>query len=299
IENLESSETTTCPTCYQKVNPSILQEAKKSFIINKKEQEEIFNEATSDLENLTSTQNSLFKKKEELTNDLETVEQARKEIEKFQQEIKENRKTLSSLPETEDIESYAVKIDNIAEQITNNEFEKRKREEIVADSQESVFNTEELEFQEKFLDLVEKKIREYKTEVLKQKLDEVKDIIKEKWSQLMGREIWSIDFDKNFIPIIKYKGPEQTIEQSLRGLSGSEKVMMSIILRSALMEKLMKTKTLVLDDPAIFFDPTNLERAAEFYRELIEQKHLDQIILTTFDEDFKNKLQPTTVIELE
>jgi len=166
---------------------------------------------------------------------------------------------------------------------------------ILKKSEEEGIDIQQLEFQEKFINLIESKVKEYKREVLEQRLNEVKSIIKDKWSEIWKKDIWSIDFDKDFIPILKFKGNEQT----LRGLSGSEKIMLSVIIRAALLEKIMDVKTLILDDPSIFLDTHNLQSAASFYQELIKQNHLSQIILTSFDEEFKNYLKADNVINLE
>ncbi|MCE7747106.1 MAG: hypothetical protein GPJ51_01825, partial [Candidatus Heimdallarchaeota archaeon] len=165
----------------------------------------------------------------------------------------------------------------------------------IKDSKEEGLNFEELEFQEKFIHLIEKKVKEHQEEVLTSKLNEVKDVIKEKWSEVMNRDIWSIEFDKNFIPSISYKDKTLT----LRGLSGSEKIMLSVIMRAALMDKIMSRKTLILDDPSIFLDSDNIVKAAHFYQELIKTKQLSQIILTTFDERFMKELDTENVIRLD
>ncbi|MHA1401544.1 MAG: hypothetical protein ACTSQE_14435, partial [Candidatus Heimdallarchaeaceae archaeon] len=289
----------TCPTCYQKVNPDILKEAKSTFISKKEEQTAIINRTKEQITNLQDEQNKNKSRLSELNKDYKKIQRAQEGIGDLQNKINELQSSLSQLPETDSIEVYEEQIRTLDTKIMEERVEKRELEKLLEESEEEKINIDELEFQEKFLQLVEKKIEEYKKEVLEKKLNEVKDIIKDKWAQIWSKDIWSIDFDKNFVPTISYKEKDQTIHQTLRGLSGSEKIMLSVIMRAALLEKLMGTKTLILDDPSIFLDTENIKRAATFYRELIDQNHIDQIILTTFNKDFMDYLQPDQVIELD
>ena len=284
IKSFKSSGTTTCPTCYQKVDPLILQEAMESF-----------SKKVTKLENALSQLNYSI---DTVNEEIFELKNAKARISDVQEEMNEISENLNSLPHTEDIQYYSKQIQELEQKISETNVEIGTIEKKLSSSkQEGVF-IDELEFQEKFIELVENKIAEYKDELLERKLDEIKSVIKEKWSEIWDKEIWSIEFDENLIPTISFKFKGTTIQQNLRSFSASEKILLSVILRAALIDKFLSVKTMILDDPSIFLDQESVKIAARFYRELIDKKSVEQIIMTTFDESFKELLKPEKVINL-
>ncbi|MHA1317836.1 MAG: ATP-binding protein [Candidatus Heimdallarchaeaceae archaeon] len=299
INSFKSSGTTTCPTCYQKVDPMILQEAIEGFSKKVKDLENALFQLNSSINEINEEKRIISQKIREIKEDLFDLENAKKGISFIQQEINEINNYLNSLPHTENIENYSMQIEDLEDEISNINVEIRTVEKKLSSSKQEGIMIDELEFQEKFIELVENKLSEYKDELLERKLNEIKGVIKEKWAEIWDKEIWSIEFDDNLVPTISFKYKGTTIQQNLRSFSASEKILLSVILRAALIDKLLSVKTMILDDPSIFLDQESVKIAARFYRELIDNKHVDQIIMTTFDESFKELLKPEKVINLE
>ncbi|UJG43078.1 MAG: AAA family ATPase [Candidatus Heimdallarchaeum endolithica] len=299
IKSFKSSGTTTCPTCYQKVDPLILQEAMESFSKKVTKLENALSQLNYSIDTVNEEKRNISQKIKEIKEDLFELKNAKARISDVQEEMNEISENLNSLPHTEDIQYYSKQIQELEQKISETNVEIGTIEKKLSSSkQEGVF-IDELEFQEKFIELVENKIAEYKDELLERKLDEIKSVIKEKWSEIWDKEIWSIEFDENLIPTISFKFKGTTIQQNLRSFSASEKILLSVILRAALIDKFLSVKTMILDDPSIFLDQESVKIAARFYRELIDKKSVEQIIMTTFDESFKELLKPEKVINLE
>ncbi|MHA1865149.1 MAG: ATP-binding protein [Candidatus Heimdallarchaeaceae archaeon] len=298
IKSFKSSGNTTCPTCYQKVDPLILQEAMESFSKKVTKLENALSQLNYSIDTVNEEKRSISQKIKEIKEDLFELKNAKARISDVQEEMNEISENLNSLPHTEDIQYYSKQIQELEQKISETNVEIGTIEKKLSSSkQEGVF-IDELEFQEKFIELVENKIAEYKDELLERKLDEIKSVIKEKWSEIWDKEIWSIEFDENLIPTISFKFKGTTIQQNLRSFSASEKILLSVILRAALIDKFLSVKTMILDDPSIFLDQESVKIAARFYRELIDKKSVEQIIMTTFDESFKELLKPEKVINL-
>ena len=299
IKSFKSSGNTTCPTCYQKVDPLILQEAMESFSKKVTKLENALSQLNYSIDTVNEEKRNISQKIKEIKEDLFELKNAKARISDVQEEMNEISENLNSLPHTEDIQYYSKQIQELEQKISETNVEIGTIEKKLSSSkQEGVF-IDELEFQEKFIELVENKIAEYKDELLERKLDEIKSVIKEKWSEIWDKEIWSIEFDENLIPTISFKFKGTTIQQNLRSFSASEKILLSVILRAALIDKFLSVKTMILDDPSIFLDQESVKIAARFYRELIDKKSVEQIIMTTFDESFKELLKPEKVINLE
>ena len=295
IDDFEKGGYATCPTCYQKVDPAILEEAKKSFIEKGDKLKNKQKGITQELNELKEAIEGKEKRIKALKEDLEDVTRAIDDVSDYQKQINELQEKLKKLPETESEEEYKQKLDEIGNEIRELEVRKRLNQQILADLTEvKTPSIEEIEFQEQFIKLLEKTIKEHKKEILDQKLTEVKQLIKNEWKELMKEEVWGVEFDKQFVPMLDYKGTQR----SIKGLSGSEKIMLSIIVRAAFMHKIMSNKTLVLDDPTISLDDVHLESSAKFYKKLIEGRYLKQIILSSFNQRFKEFLQADQVIEL-
>lgn len=298
IEEFEGKALVTCPTCYQEVDPALLQEAKHSF---KNEAQKLDEQITTINATISSLEQDITETNcylETANEDKETLIKAKESIGEIQEEINKIDQEVQKLPERKEEEYYDQELKRIEEESVELKVQRKNAQKTIDEANKQTINPDDLEYQEKFIKLVEKKVEGYKEDVLKKRLDEVKELMKEKWAKIWKKKIWSIDFDKNYIPHITYKGTNQTTEQTMRGLSGSEKIMLSIIMRAAILEKIMGTKTMILDDPSIFLDDTNLQIAADFYNELIANNQLEQIILTSFDDKFKKLLNSNKLIEL-
>ena len=296
ITRFKNEKHVTCPTCYQKVNPAILEEARKSFASKKKQLQDQLKDIEDKIRILEKQIEGSNKELDQLRKDLEVAEQSVEVIAQYQEYINDLQKQLRTFPELEDIKKYEEQLEEKEEEIRKLYAEKIKAEEILQSlSTRTKLSPEEVSFQEEFIKLLEKTVKEYKKEILDQKLVAVTNVIKSEWKDLMNEDIWSISFDKQFIPVLNYKGKQRTI----RGLSASEKLMLSIIIRAAFMHHIMSNKTLILDDPTISLDEDHIKKAATFYRKVIENKHLNQILISSFNRTFRELLQPDKVIELE
>lgn len=113
-----------------------------------------------------------------------------------------------------------------------------------------------------------------------QYVDEVFSTISKIWEQFHPTDInWKIKYDRK--DILTIHTPLGQLE--FDATSGSEKVLLLIITRLVLNQKLLKSRFLLLDEPLMHTDPQNSQSVVSLLTRFCGESFTDQIIMTTFN----------------
>jgi len=117
-------------------------------------------------------------------------------------------------------------------------------------------------------------------ELKSRKLKSIQDICNKMWYKFRfesGKH--SIDWDDNFLPILKIGG----IERSLYQLSSSEKMFVYFSIRAALIAELGPNYFIVIDNLLNAFMIENQKIVIEQIKQIVDETNIEQIIFTGFD----------------
>jgi len=117
-------------------------------------------------------------------------------------------------------------------------------------------------------------------ELKSRKLKSIQDICNKMWHKFRlhsGRHL--IDWDDNFLPILKIGG----LERNLYQLSSSEKMFIYFSIRAALLAELGPNYFIVIDNLLNPFMIDNQKIVIEQIKQIVDETNIEQIIFTGFD----------------
>lgn len=117
-------------------------------------------------------------------------------------------------------------------------------------------------------------------ELKSRKLKSIQDICNKMWHKFRlhsGRHL--IDWDDNFLPILKIGG----IERNLYQLSSSEKMFIYFSIRAAILAELGPNYFIVIDNLLNPFMIDNQKIVIEQIKQIVDETNIEQIIFTGFD----------------
>jgi len=117
-------------------------------------------------------------------------------------------------------------------------------------------------------------------ELKSRKLNIIKDICNKMWYKFRlhsGKHL--IDWDDDFLPILKIGGVERTLYQ----LSSSEKMFIYFSIRAALLAELGPNYFIVIDNLLNPFMRDNQKIVTEQIKQIVDETNIEQIIFTGFD----------------
>jgi len=127
-----------------------------------------------------------------------------------------------------------------------------------------------------FQEALNKTLKELKS----RKLKLIKDICNKMWHKFRlhsGSHL--IDWDENFLPILKIGG----VERNLYQLSSSEKMFLYFSIRAALLADLGPNYFIVIDNLLNPFMTDNQKIVTEQIKQIVDETNIEQIIFTGFD----------------
>lgn len=315
LETLIESEDRHCPTCHQEVEREVVEK-----IIEDKdaEKEELTTELKNQKKGLKEITDNL-KSRKELEQRLQILQSNLARFEQLDGEIKKTNEEIISLtqrlsekgvqvdPETADATSQSV------ESVTANldksqlkaqiESERKKldslkqKEAVKLDrlNQLQKVNTEAEQVEKTTLCLelacagVEKTIDALQRQILKPAENEL-----QRWLEKMNLFAHtSIDLQRqHLLPSLKIDGEDR----SLLLLSGSEKMFLYLCFKVTLAKILGNTGFFVFDDPTLHLDGERKALMVDFIKQLSTEH---QVIVTTYDEDVRARLEGANLIEMK
>ncbi|MHA1877259.1 MAG: hypothetical protein ACTSUC_12520, partial [Promethearchaeota archaeon] len=102
------------------------------------------------------------------------------------------------------------------------------------------------------------------------------------WNQYKG-EPWSIEWDKDFVPIAKPMSSDRPLFAF--EMSGSEKFLILLAIRLAIQQSLDQFQLLIIDEPCQHLDETNGTIIRDILTS-IDEKKISQSIVFTYNKDY-------------
>ena len=214
------------------------------------------------------------------------VKDKQKEIEQF----KSSHKIADAAAldkENKQYDDWTKELSGITLKIGNNSFEKKQLEKEKVSLIEPYKSIGELRTEIERLIHKQHKIVFFQEalnltldELKSRKLKSIQDICNKMWRKFRlnsGRHL--IDWDDNFLPVLKIGG----VERNLYQLSSSEKMFIYFSIRAALLSELGPNYFIVVDNLLNPFMIDNQKIVTEQIKQIVDETNIEQIIFTGFD----------------
>lgn len=278
-----------CPTCGREIDPKTLASILKKL---KNEIESLNNEANAKLEVLKSADEELDlknRKIQQIESKIVNLERLKQESSTLLQQLESNTSLINQF----EGKKYPQKIDALEKLLDKLDLEERKLKDDLARaegakqvSDERLVEIRKLEEQakhrKKIADLILKATQEATKSLREDYADSFKNLAESIWEQYKG-ERWQIDWDKNFVPIAKRLSTDKTL--AAYEMSGSEKFLIFLAIRLAILQSLEQFQLLIIDEPCQHLDEAN----GVIFRDIltsIDKEKIKQSIVFTYNQDF-------------
>jgi len=278
-----------CPTCGREIDPKTLASILKKL---KNEIEALNKDANAKLDLIKSADEELDlknRKIQQLESKIENLERLKQESSTLLQQLESN----NSLIKQFDGKKYPQKIDAIEKLLDKLDQEERKFRGDLARaegakqvSDERLAEIRKLEEQakhrKKVADLILTATQEATRSLREEYTDSFKNLAESIWEQYKG-ERWQLDWDKKFVPIAKRLSTDKTL--TAYEMSGSEKFLIFLAIRLAILQSLEQFQLLIIDEPCQHLDEIN----GVIFRDIltsIDKEKIKQSIVFTYNQDF-------------
>lgn len=278
-----------CPTCGREIDPKTL----TSILKKLKDEIEVLNkEANAKLESVKTAVEELDKKNrkiQQLESKIDNLERLKQESSTLLQQLESNNSLMKQFKG----KKYPQKIDTIEKLLDKLDQEERKLNGDLARaegakqvSDERLTEIRKLEEQakhrKKLADLILTATQEATKSLREEYADSFKNLAESIWEQYKG-ERWQIDWDKKFVPLAKRLSTNKTL--AAYEMSGSEKFLIFLAIRLAILQSLEQFQLLIIDEPCQHLDETN----GVIFRDIltsINKEKIKQSIVFTYNQDF-------------
>ncbi|MCE7746489.1 MAG: AAA family ATPase [Candidatus Heimdallarchaeota archaeon] len=285
----DSGTISDCPTCGREIDPKTIASILKKL---RKEIDTLSEEANAKLESIRSADEELDlknRKMKQLESKIENLERLKNETSKLQDELKSNNSSIKQF----DGKKYPQKIDTIEKLLDKLDQEERKLRDDLARaegakqvSDERLTEIRKLEEQakhrKKVANLILTATQEATRSLREEYTDSFKNLAESIWEQYKG-ERWQLDWDKKFVPIAKRLSTDKTL--TAYEMSGSEKFLIFLAIRLAILQSLEQFQLLIIDEPCQHLDEIN----GVIFRDIltsIDKEKIKQSIVFTYNQDF-------------
>lgn len=278
-----------CPTCGREIDTKTL-----TLILEKlkKEIDALNEDASTKLELINTTDEKLdFKNRKirQLESKIENLDRLKQESVSLLDKLKSN----NSLIKQFDGKKYPQKIDAIEKLLNKLDKEERKLNDNLARAEgakqiskerliEIKKKEEQAKHRKKIADLILAATQEATKSLREDYADSFKNLAESIWEQYKG-ERWQIDWDKKFVPIAKRLSTDKTLVAY--EMSGSEKFLIFLAIRLAILQSLEQFQLLIIDEPCQHLDETN----GIIFRDILtslDKEKIKQSIVFTYNQDF-------------